>query len=738
MAAWSGWAGGNSFNFRAYLSIEGWSEQDGRVDFQAVGGYESVQAYGSYFRSRLEYQEDGGAWQEIYDSGASLTVRQGTTAELTRAAEWFTRVYGRSRTIVVQHWLSSPNSSLASFREGVRAQETITVPARPYSKPRPPRSVSMSYAPGDSGARISWSGDYDSSSEAQPWTGVDVYRSTDGGQAIRIDSLPWSSTNYTDSSISDGHRYSYSVASRNSAGSSQSVSAGTATTLPTAFSEVTLATVSTSSARLSAQGGSAYYDAVEVQVWGGGAWGATTTHASLPVTVSVSSGTAQARVRKVVYQGGSTYHGPWATSNTVTTIAEPLAPSVRLAAQVVAAGDAQQVLWTPNHPDGSEQESAEVELTRPSGAQTTYMVSGMSTTLAIPASALPQTGSYRVRVRTRGLWDGFGAWSSPAAFSVATPPTVSVTSPGSVVSGVPIDVSWYVSSSSGVSAQALELLSQSGESLWSTSLSTSARKYSLTSEDYSVSNLTTYSVRVSVTDGSGLTRSASRQFRTSWTAPGQATATVSYDQAMSAHVLVTVPGGTVTAAEVDVARVDPDGTVRAIGTVAPGQTVIDRLPPLNVRYQYRLVARASSGSTSTAYAAALADSDGMELYNFGPAAATALALGLDAQSSESVTRDTEYYHFALGRDGDMLPTAYTSGEVDVSGQRSYVLTDVDEYRRARSLSRSREGATCWYRDAWGNAAFGVPSISTSYQASAYGLWTVSVSFTECVWEDPVG
>ena len=76
--------------------------------------------------------------------------------------------------------------------------------------------------------------------------------------------------------------------------------------------------------------------------------------------------------------------------------------------------------------------------------------------------------------------------------------------------------------------------------------------------------------------------------------------------------------------------------------------------------------------------------------------------------------------------------------MDVNGSRSYVVTSPAEYLALRRTARSSDGATCWYRDVWGNRAFGVPTFEFAYDAAAFDTWKASVTFTECVWEDPVG
>jgi len=733
--AWSDWAGGNSYNFRDYVSVEISASSDSAVQVHVEGGYQSAQAQGSYFESRLYWSTDGGASWALLADVTGVGVGTYSTGATSSSDPNSGRNFGGGYTVWYRHWLGSPNSSVASFREGVDAVTSVTIPARPYLAPRPPKSVALDCA--GSYPVLTWAGDYDSSSSAQPWSGIYVSRSTDGGTAQRIASLSWSATNYTDSSVEAGHRYDYSVCSYNATGSSSTVSAGTAYTAPTPFASATLTATGTTSLSLAASGGSQWWDDLEWQLWSGGAWGATQTASALPVTMSAQAGTVQARIRKVKSSRAS----DWATSDTVTTIAQPLAPSVRVACDPLAIGSAQVVSWATNHPDGSAQSAAQVELTPPTGTAAVTDVTDATTSLSIPASSIAATGGYRVRVRTHGVWDGWGAWSSYARFVAATLPDVAFSAPPATVSAMPVPVAWSVTSDSGVSAQSISLLDPTGAILVTWGLLTDSRALAISSTDCAIANDTSYSLGLTVRAGSGLQAVATTSFSTSWTAPAPATATVDLDDALAAHVLVaagTGTGSTPATTSVDVERVNPDGSRAPLGTYEPGQTAIDRLPPLNVSFGYRLVSHAESGATSTSVVPYVADSLGAEAYNFGASATVGHLLSLDASVSETIRHDVETYHFALGAGADDLPTAYASGDMDVNGSRSYVVTSPAEYLALRRTARSSDGATCWYRDVWGNRAFGVPTFEFAYDAAAFDTWKASVTFTECVWEDPVG
>lgn len=86
--------------------------------------------------------------------------------------------------------------------------------------------------------------------------------------------------------------------------------------------------------------------------------------------------------------------------------------------------------------DGSAQTSAEVQVTTPTGPTTTT-VDGPGTSLKLPTGT---KGLYSVRVRTKGLDEDWGAWSSAAAYTVADAPQVFFTDPaadGATLRAVP-------------------------------------------------------------------------------------------------------------------------------------------------------------------------------------------------------------------------------------------------------------------------------------------------------------
>lgn len=112
--------------------------------------------------------------------------------------------------------------------------------------------------------------------------------------------------------------------------------------------------------------------------------------------------------------------------------------------------------WVHNDPDGYAQTAVEIELYDLTAAAYVagYNPKALSqaTLVHTVATALTLTHNYQWRIRTKGLAGaGFGPWSSYATFSVATVPSVSLTSPtvDQVLTSGALTVSWTFGGGSG-------------------------------------------------------------------------------------------------------------------------------------------------------------------------------------------------------------------------------------------------------------------------------------------------
>lgn len=135
--------------------------------------------------------------------------------------------------------------------------------------------------------------------------------------------------------------------------------------------------------------------------------------------------------------------------------------------------------------------------------------------------------------------------------------------------------------------------------------------------------------------------------------------------------------------------------------------------------------------------ATVVDSGGMEAFNFGPHASTCLRLGLNTSARDRVGHNGETFHFATGRDAAALPTFYPERTMESTGSRSYLITDVDQYRQVRDVARAPSNSVCWFRDFWGGCHRVRAGWELGYSSDKWSQWDVSVDLTEVEWEEPL-
>lgn len=690
-----------------------------------------------YSRWRFDVYANGSAGSTNDDTrywSGSLNQGVGASTVFISYDTWYHRYYGQDRT--VQAW--ARYNVTGGYGNGTSsASVNITIPARPFSLPHPPKNLRATYA-SDTSVNVTWDADYTDSSNAYPWTGVIVARSTDGGPYSDIAKLGWETLNYADTSVSAGHSYAYQVRSYNPTGSATAQS-GTVYTSPTAPKKVTASALSATTVSVGASGQSAYVDGYEVQHRAGesGAWGETSRVPSLPATMPSVAGDNWYRVR--AYKGGL-YSAYSATQSAVTTIAQPLAPSVS-APTVAATGGSATVAWNPNHPDHSEVKASQVEVTRPDGTVGTVDVSGTATTAEISSLA---KGRYVFRVRTKGLWaesnDGWGAWSAFVLLDVYDMPTVTLSSPGATVDKMPMSVAWSASDSTGITRQVVTIADPGGKTLLARTVPVGVTSVLVTQDQFTPTNNSSYTVTVSVTAGSSLSESASSGFTISWAQPNAPVATVTVDQNLFAAVRVMAgdTSASVATTSMSVERVNPDGSSTWLGGgLSSGGAIVDYLAPLNTEFHYRVTAHAASGTSTSVLVSAYVESFGDEAYNFGPNGSACVRLGFDANVSSQVQHGGETFHFALGPDTPNLPTFYPDGTTEIGGNRSYVAWGSEAFRRVSGIVRDTSASVCWLRDFYGGVHRVYAKFTLGYAAGTYNQFSVSVDVTETVWEEPV-
>lgn len=208
-----------SLGFKAYvrgrLTYSGSVTSDTAYKISLTGEVRSGNAAGTSGRleqwrvnTQVGHDPAGNREQEWTDKEDMLEL---TTWVGKTSASWsFTRYYGNSYT--VSCWLNF--WAAEGFESKWNPRVSITVPARPFGTPRPPKNVSVSQ--GINGKPvITWVADYDDYDEACPWSDIRIERSTDGGTWESVMQLSWYALSWTDLSAKYGHTYSYRIRTSN-------------------------------------------------------------------------------------------------------------------------------------------------------------------------------------------------------------------------------------------------------------------------------------------------------------------------------------------------------------------------------------------------------------------------------------------------------------------------------------------------------------------------------------------
>ena len=466
----------------------------------------------------------------VSDTGTSsfirgqVTTNQGGTS-WTAATGWKSVSYNGTTTLAtasfdVARGASDKTATCIAYAEGGGTgiysggtdYATLYVTVPKVLSPNAPTGCTATYV-SDSQASVSWTNG--TADTDHPRDATLVERKDGSNEWAQVASVSGTASSYTDNGISPNGQYQYRVRAKNAAGYSAYSTSGSIYTTPASPASVTLDKTAATTVQVDATGTWVYavtYD-VELTYDGGATWSTVATSTSLPYSATVSGGTVQFRVRAT----SGALESAWTLSASLVTVTPPLAPTiVQAPANPSAYGEQAEVAWTPNHPDGSSQESAEIKVTNPGGTSTTYTVTTATSYQLTPNA----TGTWTAQVRTKGLDPSYGEWSQSVSWAVANPPAVFITSPatdGTDINALPMTVSWTVTDPTGVSTQRI-IIEGDGQILNRT-LAGDVRTVALNASDVALENGQTYTIRLRVMGGSGLVTEQTRIFDVAWLAP---------------------------------------------------------------------------------------------------------------------------------------------------------------------------------------------------------------------------
>lgn len=577
----------------SYVECNNWSNGANRSTFSFVGGVTSGFDWDIDCTSTLKYWENGVGHDLANGSGRYHGYND---MQLANSGGYFDR-QSSDRLITLECYSS------CSLGDG---SATLT-----FTVPRTAGTITGLSATrvSDNQVNLSWT---------NPSTidGVGIEVSIDGGSWSQVGFIGVA-TSYQYTQASAGHSYQFRVWAAYKANIGTASNVVTVTMTPSAPQSISVAASGGTNVTVTLANDSAVATSLEYQTStdGGSTWSASTEVSGSPVTsFSTSvSGTALIRVRNKNATGISA----WLVSDPITTICPPAPPTLRTPSGIVydmAQGDI-EFSWLHNSLDGSSQTAYQLRYARNGGAWTTLSgTTAQSRTVSLGTFTAGDSVTWQVR--TKGADANYSDWSPSGVFNVYTAPTLSITSPGATVTGMPISLTATYSDMAGFTCQAATAsLTKDGRTLFSEAATINGTSItsSLDVSEFLPTNGESYTVVVTARSSSSLQTSANATFTVDFVEPvdgelsivndldnGYASITATYDNAGAAEPAVSI----------SVSRVNADGSITPLLTDgASGSGLVDRYAPLNTPYQYAVTTKASSQAVKTVYVDNIIESD---------------------------------------------------------------------------------------------------------------------------------
>ena len=587
----------NSSSFTAYAYTEAEMEVGAtKCTYRHLGGITSPYYFAATAASDLWWEESGTRYD--YASG-SATFNGYGDLKLCDEHEYFTRL-ASDRTV----YLGVTTSMMGASAD---AWLTYIIPHLPDA----PASITATRV-SDNQVTVSWT------APTRSYDAMCLEVSIDGGSWSEFTQLWNASTSTTYSQASADHSYRFRArAYYQSAYSDYTSPTASVAMTPSAPQSISVAASGGTNVTVTLTNNSPVATSLEYQTStdGGSTWSASTTVSGSPVTsFSTSvSGTALIRVRNKNATGVS----DWLVSDPITTICPPAPPTLRTPSGSVydmAQGDI-EFSWLHNSLDGSTQTAYQLRYAINGGAWTTLSgTTAQSRTVSIGTFSVGNAVTWQVR--TKGADANYSDWSQTGAFSVYTAPTLSITSPGATITGMPISMAATYSDMAGFTCVAATAsLTKDGNVLFSEAATISGTSItsSLDVSEFLPTNGESYTVVVTTRSSSGLQTEANATFTVNFTEPVEGSLSISNDlESGYASLLATYDntGADEPAVSISVARVNPDGSITPLITDGQsGAGFEDKYAPLNVTYKYAVTTKASSQAVKTIYVDNIIESD---------------------------------------------------------------------------------------------------------------------------------
>jgi hypothetical protein len=677
----------------------------------------------------------GGGSQTVYDQSQAFSKAYGSTPSKSFSAS----LSG------INYWGTTVSTS-----------GSTTIPARAYSLPTAPSSVSATRV-SDAQFTVGWTNNSTgNSTTSAPYASQSVQRwdNVTNAWATIATGLSGAATSYTDSTTVANRRYQYRIVAINSSGSATSSASSAVQTTPNAPTTAA-ANRSGSDIIVTFTEGQSSGMSVTFEIYdlpnGGAAVLLATVASGLGTYTHTSPNAAQTHQYKVRAKSaaGTTLYSTYATTGVVQLLTAPNAPTGLGPTTPADASESRTLSWTHNPIDTTAQRKFQVRHRASGGSWTTETAVTSDTSSWVLAGGTYSNGTtveWEVRTwgsATSGGSDGTGAsvYSATASFVTSARPTATISAPADAgtLTDSTIAAAWtyYQAASSAQAQWRVTLLDGTSATL---EIKSGAGTAASTTMATPGQDGETYTIRVEVASTVGLWSIADEStFDVSYLPPSEVEAALSWDR-NSGTVQLTLTK----AAWDDVATVEPvsatidrsddggDTWTRVATEVALGDTtaVIDTQVPTLATAQYRVTAISALPSTFVGASQGITINETERAYlGYGPSFATILVFYGNLSLSSKVER-AEVVEVFAGRVGsDNRPAGVViSGETrtrDVGVAARFINADGfavrDDFEDA-----SLAGGLMLYRDPTGRVLYGrLSGLNTSESISIFG----DVTFT---------
>ena len=389
----------------------------------------------------------------------------GTSVHIKTLTKTVSTSYSGSKKITVNASLSGVEASPGSHS----VSASITIPKRPVAKPKTPTNVNMALL-SDNRTKTTWS---HSTSTARPVSSYTVqYQRLDGGSWTGwMHSATVKGKSYTSNPGTNNKSYRRRVRANNSAGSSGWAYSNYVRMTPYAPTDLRAKVLASGSDirvtwGLNSPPESTVYKFQIQRRVNGGSW--TTINSSFgqikskPYTTSYTDtnpGNGSNQYRLKIVNNGEGSDSSWVTSNTVSTIVPPKAPT-NLFPDGNVVDFTSDVTFTWQHHDagdGADQTHYDLRYRAQGESAWTYAPDGGNASDVsehlFEAGELENGVNYEWQVKTQGnTKEDYGPWSKSAFVTGWTAPVVSIKegAPPNPLTALPLPVSWQYAQDEGL------------------------------------------------------------------------------------------------------------------------------------------------------------------------------------------------------------------------------------------------------------------------------------------------